>query len=157
MCSRYLEINILHISHREHIFQLSRLSVFMVLADRYIFTLMARDSVRGISRTWSHNLYGFAIIPDLVYYLDVNPVTLIHRVFEKNSSLDYYESGADMGLSEDMFESFLKYQAMLGKEFYRMQKKYGLVPINGNRSPEEIHSDLKARIDKFLLHSWPNI
>lgn len=55
-----------------------------------------------------------------------------------------------MGLSEDMFESFLKYQAMLGKEFRRMQKKYGLVPINGNRSPEEIHRDLKARIDKFL-------
>ena len=37
-----------------------------------------------------------------------------------------------MGLSEDV-ESFLKYQAMLGKEFRRMQKKYGLVPINGNR------------------------
>ena len=56
-----------------------------------------------------------------------------------------------MGLSEDMFESFLKYQAMLGKEFSRMQKKYGLVPIDGNRNPEEIHRDLRARIDKFLL------
>jgi dTMP kinase len=124
---------------------------YIVLADRYIFTLIARDSVRGISRTWSHNLFGFAIIPDLVYYLNVNPTTLVHRVFAKNSSLDYYESGADMGLSEDMFESFLKYQAMLGKEFSRMQKKYGLVPIDGNRNPEEIHRDLRARIDKFLL------
>jgi MgtC family protein len=56
-----------------------------------------------------------------------------------------------MGLSEDMFESFLKYQAMLGKEFSRMQKKDGLVPIDGNRNPEEIHRDLRARIDKFLL------
>ena len=125
---------------------------YIILADRYIFTLMARDSVRGISRTWSHNLFGFAIVPDLVYYLDVNPATLIHRVFEKNSSLDYYESGADMGLSEDMFESFLKYQVMLGREFRRMQKKYGLVPIDGNRGPEEIHSDLKNRIGRFLLH-----
>ncbi len=123
---------------------------YIVLADRYIFTLIARDSVRGISRTWSHNLFGFAIIPDLVYFLDVKPTALVHRVFEKNSYLDYYESGADMGLSEDMFESFLKYQVMLGKEFRHMQKKYGLVPINGNRSPEEIHSDLRARIDKFL-------
>src|SRR5918992_1364534 len=125
---------------------------YIVLADRYIFTLMARDAVRRISRTWSHALYGFALKPDLVFYLDVDPNELIHRVFQKNFSLDYYESGADMGLSEDMFESFLKYQAMLGKEFCRMQKKYGLVPINGNRSPEEIHSDLKDRIDKFLLH-----
>jgi dTMP kinase len=123
---------------------------YIVLADRYIFTLIARDSVRGMSRTWSHNLFGFAIIPDLVYYLDVNPAKLVHRVFEKNSSLDYYESGADMGLSEDMFESFLKYQGMLAKEFRRMQKKYGLVRIDGNRSPEEIHRDLIVRIDKFL-------
>jgi dTMP kinase len=84
--------------------------------------------------------------------LDVNPMKLVHRVFEKNSSLDYYESGADMGLSDDMFESFLKYQAMLGNEFRRMQKKYGLVPIDGNRSPEEIHSDLRSRIDNFLSH-----
>jgi dTMP kinase len=123
---------------------------YIVLADRYIFTLIARDSVRGMSRTWAHNLFGFAIIPDLVFYLDVNPTKLVHRVFEKNSSLDYYESGADMGLSDDMFESFLKYQAMLGKEFRHMQKKYGLVHIDGNRSPEEIHSDLRSRIDNFL-------
>lgn len=102
---------------------------YIVLADRYIFTLIARDSVRGISRTWSHNLFGFAIIPDLVYYLNVNPTTLVHRVFEKNSSLDYYESGADMGLSEDMFESFLKYQAMLGKEFRRMQRNMDWFPL----------------------------
>ena len=108
--------------YERNIFPLLRAG-YIVLADRYIFTLMARDSVRGISRTWSHNLFGFALIPDLVYYLDVNPATLVHRVFEKNSYLDYYESGADMGLSEDMFESFLKYQAMLGKEFRRMQKR----------------------------------
>ena len=57
---------------------------YIVLADRYIFTLIARDSVRGMSRIWAHNLFGFAIIPDLVYYLDVDPMKLVHRVFEKN-------------------------------------------------------------------------
>ena len=47
-------------------------SGYIVLADRYIFTLMARDAVRGINRRWSHNLFGFAIRPDLVFYLDVH-------------------------------------------------------------------------------------
>lgn len=126
---------------------------YIVLADRYVYTLIARDAVRGISRTWSHNLFGFAVIPDLVFYLDVNPGELVHRVFEKNSSLDYYESGADMGLSEDMFESFLKYQTMIAKEFRRMQKRYGLVAINGNRSVMDINNDLKEKIDKFLSSS----
>jgi dTMP kinase len=123
---------------------------YIVLADRYIFTLMARDAVRKISRTWSHALYGFALKPDLVFYLDVDPSELIHRVFQKNFSLDYYESGADLGLSEDMFESFIKYQNMLAKEFNRMQKKYKLIPIDGNRPVEEINIDLLKRIGDFL-------
>ena len=123
---------------------------YIVLADRYIFTLMARDAVRRISRTWSHSLYGFALKPDLVFYLDVDPNELIHRVFQKNLSLDYYESGADVGLSEDMFESFIMYQNMLAKEFQRMQKRYGLIPINGNRTIEEINADLLKRISDFL-------
>jgi dTMP kinase len=123
---------------------------YIVLADRYIFTLMARDAVRRVSRTWSHALYGFALKPDLVFYLDVDPNELIHRVFQKNFSLDYYESGADLGLSDDMFESFIKYQNMLAKEFHRMQKKYGLIPIDGNRAIEEINTDLLKRIDDFL-------
>ncbi|MGH9979618.1 MAG: dTMP kinase [Nitrososphaeraceae archaeon] len=123
---------------------------YIVLADRYIFTLMARDAVRKISRTWSHALYGFALKPDLVFYLDVDPNELIHRVFQKNFSLDYYESGADLGLSEDMFESFIKYQNMLAKEFQRMQKNYKLIPIDGNRTIEEINIDLLKRIGDFL-------
>ena len=123
---------------------------YIVLADRYIYTLMARDAVRGISRRWSHNLFGFAVKPDLVYYLDVDPNELVHRVFQKNSSLDYYESGADLRLSEDMLESFLKYQRLIGKEFQRMQKQYGIVPINGNRSVVEINSELQERIIKAI-------
>ncbi|HET7390348.1 MAG TPA: hypothetical protein VFJ51_05955 [Nitrososphaeraceae archaeon] len=123
---------------------------YIVLADRYIYTLMARDAVRGIRRIWSRNLYGFAIKPDLIFYLDVYPDELVHRVFQKNSSLDYYESGADLGLSEDMLDSFLIYQRMLAKEFHRMQKHYNIVPVNGNRSITEINTDLQNRIDKFL-------
>jgi dTMP kinase len=123
---------------------------YIVLADRYIYTLMARDAVRGISRRWSHNLFGFVVKPDLVYYLDVDPNELVHRVFQKNSSLDYYESGADLRLSEDMLESFLKYQRLIGKEFQRMQKRYGIVPINGNRTIDEINSELQDRIIKAI-------
>jgi len=123
---------------------------YIVLADRYIYTLIARNVVRGLDRRWSHNLYGFAIKPDLVFFLDVDPSILVHRVFQKNSSLDHYESGADIGLSDDMYESFLIYQKKISQEFSVMQKKYGLIPVNGNRAITEINSDLQKRIDVFL-------
>jgi dTMP kinase len=126
-------------------------SGFIVLADRYIYTLMARDVVRGISKRWCYHLFGFAIKPDLVFYVDVDPNELVHRVFQKNASLDYYESGADLGLSDNMFESFLIYQGMVAREFRKMQKRYGLVFVNGNRSIEEINIELQKKIDDFLV------
>ena len=88
--------------------------------------------------------------PHLVFYSDVDPNELVHRVFQKNSSLDYYESGADLGLSDNMLKSFLIYQGLIAKQFRKMQRKYGLVPINGNTSMMEIHKDLQDKIDYFL-------
>ena len=128
---------------------------FIVLSDRYIYTLMARDIVRGLSRRWCHEVFGFAVIPDLVFYLDVEPEELVHRVFQIRSSLDYYESGMDLGLSEEMYGSFILYQRLIAAEFRRMRRKYGLIPVDAHRSVEEINLDLKARIDGFLGKNAP--
>ena len=125
-------------------------SGYVVLADRYIYTLMARSNVRGIARGWSHDLFGFAIKPDLVFYLDVPPEELFHRVFQKYGSLDYYESGADMGLSDNLYESFVMYQRMIAKEFRLMESRYGIVTIDGGRPISEVDGDLQSRIDEYL-------
>lgn len=127
-------------------------SGYIVLSDRYIYTLMAREAVRGISSSWSRNLYGFALKPDIVFYLDVDPNELVHRVFKKNTYLDYYESGTDLRLSDNMLESFVMYQSLLRKEFMRMQKRYNIISINGNRSIIEINEDLQKQIDNYLIN-----
>ncbi len=123
---------------------------YMVLADRYIYTLMARNTVRGIKRQWSSNLYSFALVPDLIFYLDVDPFKLVHRVFAKRQSLDYHESGADMGLSEDMFESFIIYQRKLAREFEYLKQKYDLTSVDGNRTQEQVNVTLQKQIGRFL-------
>lgn len=123
---------------------------YVVLADRYIYTLMARSNVRGIGRAWSHDLFAFAVRPDLVFYLDVPPEDLFHRVFQKYGSLDYYESGADMGLSDDLFESFVLYQKRIAKEFRLMESKYGIARVDGGRPVPEVDADLQKRIDDHL-------
>jgi dTMP kinase len=127
-------------------------SGYIVLSDRYIYTLMAREAVRGISSSWSQNLYGFALRPDIVFYLDVDPNELVHRVFKKNSYRDYYESGTDLRLSDNMLESFIMYQKLLRRQFKRMQKRYNIIPIDGNRSIIEINQELQKRIDDYLTN-----
>ncbi|HYC27093.1 MAG TPA: dTMP kinase [Nitrososphaerales archaeon] len=125
---------------------------YVVLADRYIYTLMARSTVRGIGRKWSHDLFGFAIKPDLVFYLDVPPEELFHRVFQKYGSLDYYESGADIGLSDDLFDSFVLYQKGIAREFRVMESKYGIHRVDGGKSIPEVNSELQGMIDDYLAN-----
>ena len=123
---------------------------YLVLADRYIYTLMARSTVRGISRAWSHDLFGFAVRPDLVFYLDVPPEELFHRVFQKYGTLDYYESGADIGLSDNLYQSFVLYQRGIAREFRLMEERYGINRVDGGKPIPEVNADLQRRIDAYL-------
>jgi dTMP kinase len=122
----------------------------IVLADRYIYTLMARDMVRGMEENWLRNLYGIALEPDIVFYLNVAPEELVQRTFAKNASLDYWESGMDLGFSRDMFDSFLQYQTEVRKVFKRLQASYGFTIVDGNRSVEAVNGELQNRIEAVL-------
>ncbi len=123
---------------------------FVVLADRYIYTLMARDVVRGADRDWVKSLYSIALVPDAVFYLRVSPQQLVERNFKKNSTLSYWESGMDIGLSREMFESFMRYQRLIQAEYGRMQNEYGFEVINGNRTPRTIANELRAKMQQVL-------
>ena len=122
----------------------------IVLADRYVYTLMARDLVRGADRAWTRNMYSPALVPDAVFYFRVSAAQLVERNFQKNSTLDYWESGMDLGLSRDMFSSFVKFQRMLQNEFQKMQKEYGFEVINGNSRVETIQRELRKKIGGLL-------
>lgn len=122
----------------------------MVLADRYIYTLMARDMVRGMDEVWLKNLYGMALVPDAVFYLNVAPEELVQRAFAKYSCLDYWESGMDLGLARDMYDSFLKYQALMAQQFKRMQRTYGFHILEGQRAVEEINAELRRKTEAVL-------
>jgi len=125
-------------------------SGYLVLADRYIYTLIARDVVRGMDRRWCYDLFGFALVPDLIFSLEVSPPELVHRVFQRQSTLDFYEAGMDMGIAEEMYSSFVKYQRLIAKEFRRMQVRYGMIPISGEKPPMEVEAELENRILNFL-------
>jgi dTMP kinase len=126
----------------------------VVLADRYIFTLMARDIVRGADADWLASLYSKAIVPDAVFYFDVSPQTLVDRTLYSTGSLDYWESGMDVGLSRDWFGSFVRYQRRMRQEFKELQKSYNFETINANRTLTSIHRDLKSRVLRVLQQAY---
>ncbi len=125
-------------------------SGFIVLADRYIYTLMSRAIVRGVERAWIRDVYSIALVPDAVFYLAVSPRILVERNLRKHAVLDYWESGMDMHRSSNMYGSFIEYQRQIQKEFKAMQEHYGFETINGNRSPRAIQNELRAKIEVIL-------
>lgn len=123
---------------------------FVVLADRYIYTLMVRDLVRGADPDWVEGLYGIALVPDIVFHLRVPPRVLVKRTFRKYAELDFWESGMDIGLSRDRFDSFIRYQSLVQRRFAEMRERYGFVEVGGNASPRAVNLRLRRGIEAML-------
>src|SRR3989442_7044604 len=88
----------------------------IVLADRYIFTALARAGVRGVDRAWLRELYGFGIAPHMVFYLSVDVKSLLGRVLESRG-MDFWEAGMDLKQGDDIDDSFRAYQNKLLREY----------------------------------------
>jgi dTMP kinase len=122
---------------------------FVVLADRYIFTALARAGVRGVDRPWLRNLYGFAIAPHLVFYLKVDVETLIGRVLAARG-MDFWESGMDLKLGDDIYDSFRAYQNKLLREYGSMADEFHFRTIDARRQVDAIQDELRKQVGAFL-------
>lgn len=125
-------------------------SGFVVLLDRYTYTAFARDVVRGLDMEWVKKLYDYAPKPDLVFYLDMPIDILLKRVIG-TTGLDYWESGRDIGLSTDFYESFKIYQTKCLEEYNKMKDEYNFVSIDGTLPREDIHNTMIEHVEKLLM------
>ena len=120
---------------------------FVVLTDRYIYSLMARAIVRGADPDWLREVYGFALKPDAIFYLRLNIDDLVTRVLQ-STGFDYWESGMDLHMGEDMYDSFVRYQKLLLAEFDKMVETYGFGVVDAAGSVEDVFENLRARVEK---------
>jgi dTMP kinase len=122
---------------------------FVVLTDRYIYSLMARAIVRGLDPVWVRNIHRFALKPDAVFYLRIGVDELIPRaVFTRG--FDYWESGMDLYSTEDMFDSFRRYQAALLEQFDKLAEEFHFQVIDARPGPREIFDRLSDGIERIL-------
>jgi dTMP kinase len=127
---------------------------FVVLTDRYIYSAMARAEVRGIDSAWIRSIYSMALVPDAVFYLRISsPQQLVQRVVSSGRGFDYWESGMDLGLGEDFYDSFIEYQRRMLKVFDRMSSEFGFQVFNASRSVRTVGADLRRALIKLLDES----
>lgn len=123
---------------------------FVVLTDRYIFSLIARAIARNEDRRWIEQVASFALVPHAVYYLRAEVKDLVSRVVVGRGAFDYWESGMDMRFGGDMYDSFVKYQTRLIRALDRMAKTYGFVTIDAAQSADQIFKELQRHISTLF-------
>jgi len=125
---------------------------FVVLTDRYIYSLMARAIVRGVDPGWIRSIYSVALKPDAVFYLRLGLDELVPRVIFSRG-FDYWESGMDLYPAHDMFESFCSYQRALLAEFDRLSAEYKFETVDASPDAKLVFSALQARVLDILERS----
>lgn len=124
---------------------------FVVLSDRYFYSVVARDSLRGINRLWSKQLYSIALKPDLILYMKASVPSLVMRLIH-GRGLNYWESGMDLHLADNFYDSFVQYQSLILEQFDIMAEEYNFLTIDADQNPEMIFEDLKKPILELLYN-----
>lgn len=127
---------------------------FVVLTDRYIYSIIARALVRGVDSTWIRSVFGFALVPDAVFYLNVDLPHLIPRALNSRG-FNYWEAGMDFLPQRDYFESFVEYQSRLLREFEAMADDYAFHKVDATQSIREVFQALKSEIRGVLADMKP--
>lgn len=124
---------------------------FVVLTDRYFYSLIARAVARGEDRSWIEKVAGFALVPHAIYYLRADVRQLVARVVVGRGAFDFWESGMDMRFGDDMFESFTRYQTRILRALDGMSRRYDFEVIDASKSPDQIFVELQSRISALFV------
>jgi len=122
---------------------------FIVLTDRYIYSLMARAIVRGMDPAWIRGIYSAALVPDAIFYLRLDVEQLIPRVIFSRG-FDYWESGMDVFPGQDMYESFRAYQSALLAEFDRLSTEFNFETVDASADAKVVFAQLQAKVQRVL-------
>lgn len=121
----------------------------VVLADRYIYTNLARAEVRDTDPQYIRDVYRFAIRPDVVIHLKASPRVLAHRGL-RTGGLEYWESGMDLRLADNVYDNFLRYQELLGKKFDQLAQEFGFHTVNAEGEIDKVQQAVRDVVGNFL-------
>lgn len=125
-------------------------SGMIVVADRYVYTLMARQLVRGRSLAWLDELYKFAPAPDAAIYLSVPAEDIVRRGMHMYGQLHYWESGMDLAICPDPLDSVVQYQTALLAHYQQLTRRAPFSILDGTLLPLKNHRRIQSIVKKLF-------
>jgi dTMP kinase len=122
---------------------------FVVLLDRYLYSIIARAQVRGADPSWLRDIFGFALVPDIVFYMQADLANLVPRVLNARG-FSYWESGVDILRGRDYYDSYIEYQTRLLAQFDSIADEFGMIRVDANQSIHDVFQSIQKQISDTI-------
>lgn len=124
-----------------------------VLADRYLFTALARDAARGLDLDWLLHSYSPLLWPDLVLYFSMTPEDSQRRVASTRSP-HYYEAGQDVTGIDDPLASYSRFIDRVVTEYENLSVVFQFVTVDAGDAVYRQHTRVRELVEKAQKRPW---
>ena len=124
-----------------------------VVADRFLFTALARDVARGLDLDWLLHIYSPLYWPDIVFYFSVSPETSGKRIAATRSP-KYYEAGQDVTNIEDPHESYQKFISRVIAEYEALSVIFHFITVDAEKPIHYKHMLLRDLFNQSRDRPW---
>ena len=126
----------------------------MVVADRFLFTALARDCARGLELDWLLHIYSPLYWPDIVFYFAVSPETSGKRIATTRTP-KYYEAGQDVTNIEDPFQSYNSFISRVIEEYKALAVIFKFITIDAEAPIYDQHLIIRKLFEESRERPWP--
>src|SRR5262245_65799497 len=126
----------------------------MVVADRFLFTALARDAARGLPLDWLLHIYSPLYWPDIVFFFSVSPETSGKRIAATRTP-KYYEAGQDVTNIEDPFESYQRFISRVIQEYQALSIIFKFITIDAEAPIYDQHLLIRKLFQESRERPWP--
>ncbi len=125
-----------------------------VLADRYLFTALARDAARGLELDWLLHAYSPLLWPDLVIYFAMTPEDSRRRIASTRSPR-YYQAGQDVTGIEDPLASYGRFIDRVVTEYENLSLIFKFVTVDAGEAVYRQHTRVRELVAAAEKRPWP--
>lgn len=125
----------------------------IVIADRFLFTGLARDAARGLEFDHVLKLYQPLVWPDMVFYFSVSPATSRKRVAADRVP-SFYEAGQDVTDVEDAVESYHRFITRVIREYDSLADIFNFTTVDAEQGIAEQHGRIRQLFREGEQRTW---
>lgn len=152
-----LEFSLLHAADFRHRIESVVLPALwegkLVIADRFLFTGLARDVARGLDFDQVLKLYQPLVWPDLVFYFSVSARTSQERIATTRAP-SFYEAGQDVTDIDEPAASYERFITRVIREYESLALIFRFITVDAERSIHDQHQEIRRLFHEGEQRPW---